>query len=128
MHIDDIAAPSADSFKFAEIGDTIRGTIVHVPDKPYQRVNQFNGREEEVIRIVISTDDGERAIYPVRGSFMAQAIAQAVRDSGNTQLEAGGTLAVQYAEDRGTGKPNPAKVFKAQYKAPVTGTTVDDLI
>ena len=47
----------------------------------------------------------------------------------SSKLEAGGTLAVQYERDEDTGKGNPLKVYKAQYRAPAPAAmSASDLI
>lgn len=119
MNINDIAPPSGDSFKFETVGDTVKGVITFVPSRPEPRINKFNGREEEVVKVILDTADGDKAIYPVVGSVMARAIGDAVRGAGATTLEVGGTLAVQFSGERDTGKPMPMKEFKAKYEAPV---------
>ena len=125
MNIDDIAPPSGDSFKFETLGDTIKGVLSYVPAKPEQRVNKFNGNEEGVVKLVLATDDGDKAIYPVVGTAMARAIGDAVRAAGAGTLEVGGTLAVKFSEERDTGKPSKMKVFSAKYEAPKTAAAID---
>lgn len=126
LNINDIAPPSGESFKFENIGDTIKGILTFVPNAPVERVNKFNGRVEQVVKLVIDTGDGEpRAIYPVQGSTMARAIGDAVRAAGATSLEIGGTLAVRFSETRDTGKPQPLKVYSAKYEPPKPTAAID---
>jgi len=84
-------------------------------------------------------DDGVRALYAKggknfeaaqgSGTSMEVAIAEAVRAAGETAIEEGAVLAVQYT---GIAKPTTrgyqgANLFRAQYKAPVSSVQADDL-
>lgn len=131
IDVNTIGSPSADAFRFNTIGDTVTGTIVYAGTR--QRENRFNGNDENILHIVLATDDGDRSIYPVIDtnvggdgypSRMARAIADAVRAAGETRLAEGGRLVVRYNEDIPTDKGNPAKGFVAQYKPPAPD--VDD--
>jgi hypothetical protein len=117
MKADDFAAPSGTSAKFEKVGDTVSGVITYVGDfQP--RINKFNGREEEVGRIGIDTGDDEPVyVYPVKGSAMARAIADAMRSAGIVELNVGDTLKVKYSEDVDTGKPQPMKRYVAKVEA-----------
>lgn len=132
LNVNDIGAPSADSFKFGAVGDTIKGTLTYVPSAPTEQANKFNpGQVDKVIKLVLATDDGEKAIWPRVGSTLAGAIADAVRAAGCTSLEIGGTLAVRFSETEDVGKGNPMKRYVAQYKAPAAqagSITATDLI
>lgn len=111
---DDFAAPQGDSFKFETIGDTVEGTVAYCGSfEP--RINQFNGKHEEVARIGLDTGNGEIAyIWPVKGTAMAQAIASAVREAQLADLDLGDRLKIGYVENKDTGKPQPMKVFRAR--------------
>jgi hypothetical protein len=109
----DLAGPTGDSFKFEQIGDTVEGTIVYV-GAPYERTNKFNNNLERVIRVGIDTGNGECTyIWPVVGSPMAQAIAQAAREA-KVNLAEGHRIKVGYTSNKDTGKGNPMKVFSAR--------------
>jgi hypothetical protein len=111
---DDFAAPSGTSFKFEEPGDTISGIVTYVG--PFQeRTNKFTDREEQVARLGIDVDGETLYIWPVKGSSMAQAIGEALRESGGGTLAVGDELAVKYAENVDTGKPQPMKKFRAKH-------------
>lgn len=84
-------------------------------------------------------DDGVRALYAKggrnfeaasgSGTSMEVAIAEAVKAAGASSIDEGGTLAVQHT---GLSKPSargyaPAKLYRAQYKAPVSSVSADDL-
>ncbi len=126
LNINDIAPPSGESFKFNTIGDTVKGVLTYVPTAPTERTNKFNGRVEQVIRLVIDVGDGDtQAIYPIVGSTMARAIGDAVRAAGAATLEVGGTLAVRYSENKDTGKPQPLKMYSAKYEPPKAAASVD---
>jgi hypothetical protein len=114
MRADDFAAPSGDSFKFANVGDTIEGTVTYVGDWQKQ-TNKFNDREEEVARIGIDTGNGEvQYVWPRKGSAMASAIAEAMREARIGELAEGAVLKLRYDSNKDTGKGNPMKVFRAK--------------
>lgn len=84
-------------------------------------------------------DDGIRSLYAKggrnheaaqgSGTSMEVAIAEAVKAAGCNSIDEGATLAVQHT---GVAKVtvrghNPAKLYKAQYKAPVSSVSADDL-
>lgn len=125
LNINDIAPPSGDSFKFEKVGDVVKGVLTYVPAQGEDRINKFTNKPEVVIRLVLDSGDGDKAIYPVVGSAMARAIGDAVRGAGASTLEVGGTLAVQFSEEKDTGKPYPAKLFKAKYEPPKTSAALD---
>ena len=117
MSADDLSSPRGDSVKFTSVGDAVVGTVAYIG--PWQpRVNKFNGKTEETFKLVLETDDGARAVYPVKGSQLAEAIGDALRAAGAPTLEVGGKLGVQLTELRDTGKPQPMKVHEAKYAAP----------
>lgn len=132
ISIDDIAGPDGDSFKFTDLGDTAKGTILHAEQS--RRESQFTGKTEEVLRISLEADDGSTLIiWPVTNTDvhgdgyatrMAKAIAAAVRAAGQRTLEIGGTLAVKYVKDQPSEKGNPAKIYAAEYKPPTNPTPV----
>lgn len=117
MRADDFAAPSGDSFKFAAIGDTIEGTVTYVGDWQTQ-TNKFNNREEDVARIGIDTGNGEvQYVWPRRGSAMASAIAEAMREARINDLAEGVVLKLRFDSEKDTGKGQPMKVFRAKVTA-----------
>lgn len=84
-------------------------------------------------------DDGVRALYAKggrnfeaaqgSGTSMEVAIAEAVKAAGASSIDEGGTLAVQHT---GVAKPSNrgyqgAKLYRAQYKSPVSSVSADDL-
>jgi len=128
MDITELASPSADSFKFTAVGDTVKGNITYVSPAWVDTTNKFTNKPEQYLKIVIDTGDGERAIYPNKGSQMAQAIGEAAIKAGAKKLEPGMVIAVRYSEDRDTGKPQPMKVYVAQIQAPQPAVGADDLL
>ncbi len=136
IDIGDIAGPDGDSFKFDTIGDTAKGVITHLDQS--NRISQFSGNTETVLRITLEHADGSNVIiwpvtntnvdgdgYPTR---MARAIVAAVRKAEANTLSVGGELAVQFASEIPTDKGNPAKEFVAAYKPPAAGVNADDLL
>ncbi len=108
---------SHDAVKFTAIGDHITGTIIdtpHVVERPSLR----DGTPEQQLPINIETTEGPRTLW-VRKGFLSAAITEAVDKAGAAGVLPGGKLTVQYIEDRDTGKPNPAKIFRAKYEPPV---------
>ena len=126
---------------FADIGDQHAGTITDIdPDRPQTdpqgNLKTWNdGRPMTIIVVTIETDDGETVdlwakggnytdIAQGEGASMADAIGQAVRDSGADALQTGGKLAVRHT---GLAKPkpglNPAKLYRAQYAPPAPKST-----
>lgn len=134
------------SYKFDTLNATAKGTIVSL-DMQQQR-DIKNGQPKYwdeaktqpmmQLRIVLQTDErdgdddnGQRAIY-VKGN-MQQAVRDAIKAAGAEKIEEGGTLAVQYyANGQATTVGfNPPKLYKAQYKPPVSeagSVAVADLI
>ena len=136
------------SFPFENIGDAVKGRIVTV-ERRQQR--SFDGGEpltwddgspRMLTYIEIQTDlregdddEGIRALYAKGGNFeahegkgqaMEKAIVDAVKKAGCKSIDEGAELSVGYT---GKAKPTtrgfqPAKLFVAQYKAPVS--SVDD--
>lgn len=130
--------------KFDTIGDIVKGTIVN---SEVAQQTEFgtgvlktwdDGRPMMQAVITLQTaerdpqvddDQGLRKLY-VRGQMQA-AVRDAVRRSGASGLELGGTLAVQYKENEPAKQRgfNPKKVYVAQYVAPTPGTdAANDLL
>lgn len=141
-----LMAAGTRSFKFDSAGVTAKGTIVSLEMQQQRDIKNSlpkfwdDAKTQPMmqLRIVLQTDerdgeddDGQRAIY-VKGN-MQQAVRDAVKTAGASQIEEGGTLAVQYVKD---GVPtnvgfNPPKEYRAQYAAPEkqpVGVPVADLI
>jgi hypothetical protein len=125
MHVDELSAPSGQAFKFAQIGDKVQGTVTYIGQWD-THTNNF-GDQETSLKIVLDTGNGEMAaIYPKKGSTQAQAIAEAIKEAGQSRLEVGATLGVKFSGEKDTGKGNPLKLFKAQYEAPKAGASFED--
>jgi hypothetical protein len=118
-------ARAGDSFAFENVGDTIKGEIVQVKD-PHVRVNKFTDKDETVMAITIRTEGGdEYSIWPRLQPYssMGGAIADATAAHGH-KLEVGGKLAVQFTEEKDTGKGRPAKLYAAAYEPPAKGVSL----
>lgn len=114
-------------FKFANVGDTIKGVICEEP-KVVETPNLNDGKPEKKLVVAVQTEDGETWSVWVRRGFMARAINDAIEVAGVAGLAEGGTIAIKYSEDRDTGKPSKAKIFVAKYTPPAPSTvSVDDL-
>lgn len=127
--------------KFPTIGAIVKGTITasevtqqtdyatgtpkfYDDGKPMQQVVITLRTDERDPSI--DGDEGLRKLY-VRGQMTA-AVREALRTA-KAKLEIGGTLAVQYTEDKPSEKRgfNPMKVYTAQYKPP-TSDAANDLL
>lgn len=107
---------SYEAVKFTTVGDHVIGTIIGEPT-PVERPSLKDGSAETQLPINLETEEGPRTLW-VRKGFLAGAIAEAVDKTGAAGLVAGGKLTVQFSEERDTGKPNKAKVFRAKYEPP----------
>lgn len=123
INVDDIAAPQADAWKPA-IGETVKGTITYV--WAGERTSYDGSKTEKQLRIVLDTGDAEVTIYATMNTNVngdgyakrdAKAIAAAVRASGASTLEVGGTLAVKRVDNVPTDK-GEANVYVAEYQPP----------
>jgi hypothetical protein len=123
MRADDLSAPSGTTFKFDKIGDALEGTISYVSEWE-AGTNKFTGAEEETMRVGVDTGNGEvMYVWPRKGSAMARALGDALREAKLDELTAGQKLKLAYTEDRDTGKPQPMKVYRARISAAVPADT-----
>jgi hypothetical protein len=96
--------------KFTEIGDRVEGRIV---EQPQLERDKFGNANDKVL--VIRLDD---ATLFARKQ-MADAIGEAVSESGVDEIEADGWLAVEYVDDKSTTSGSfPMKVYAAEYEPP----------
>lgn len=142
-------------FKFATVGDTIKGTVTA---KELQQQTEYgtgkplffdddSPRMQLAITLAtderdseIDGDDGTRRVYIKGASKKAgggslQAVRDALSKAGASVLEIGSTLVLKYAGD---GEPTtagfkPPKLWEAAYKAPekaaaTAGVGVDELL
>lgn len=117
------------AFKFENVGDTIKGTIAETP-RVVDTKNMNNGQDEKKLVITVTAEDGETYAVWVKAGFAANAVKEALREANAEKdgLQEGGQFAMRLDELRNTGKPQPAKVFKAKYTPPAPkGVGVDDL-
>lgn len=136
---DFLLAGGTPAAKFDTIGTLIKGTVVAAEKtqqidfktKKPKFFDDGNPMMQAVITLQtderdpsIEDDDGQRKVY-VKGQMQA-AVRDAVKASG-AKLDIGGTLAVQFYDEENTGKGNPKKLYKAQYK-PGAPKVSDDLL
>lgn len=136
---DFLLAGGVPSAKFDNVGDLVKGTVVasevtqqvDFATKKPKFYDDGNPMMQAVITLQtdqrdpsIEDDDGRRKVY-VKGQ-MTQALRDALRAAGS-KVEIGGTLAVQFVDQENTGKGNPKKIYRAQYKpgAPSVDATND---
>lgn len=110
---------------FTKIGDVVVGKLTELP----KQVETVHGD-----RLVCELEAGEGStackgkngtdgqIQPgdevtlwLKPGAMASAVRDAVQAAGTDGLQQGGTLVVQFSEEKDTGKPQPAKLYKAKY-------------
>jgi len=134
-----------------KIGDTIEGKIVNVERRQQRGVDGGapltwdDGSPRMLTFLEIQTDlregdddDGVRALFAKGGNFevaegsglsLESAIVDAVKKAGCKSIDEGATLKVGHT---GMAKPTTrgfqaARLYKAQYKAPVASVSDDDL-
>lgn len=137
----DLLTSDAAAFKFENVGDTCKGTVVRA-EKRQQTDPDGNPRTfksgDPMTQLVVTVDqdngDGETAVYFKGGKFDVvdgkglsglDALRAAV---GDQEFRPGGQIAVQYS---GNGKKtNPAfsapKLWTVQYKAPAITISADE--
>jgi hypothetical protein len=121
----DLSAPTGESFKFTNIGDTVEGVIVYAGD--FQKQTSDYGKEREVARIGIDVGGGEiRYVWPERGKSMAQALSEAARKSTNGIVDVGQRIKLGYTSNKDTGKPQPMKVFSCRLEPGSPADALDD--
>ena len=142
----------AKAWSAENIGDKISGRIKLV-ERRQQRSLEGGGLQtwddgspKMITYIELETDqhdddddDGVRALYAKggrnheaaqgTGTSMEVAIAEAVKAAGCNSIDEGAQLAIVHT---GLAKPqtrgySPAKLYRAQYKAPVSSVSADDL-
>lgn len=114
------------AFKFTNVGDTINGTIAEKP-RVVDTKNMNTQAPEKKLVIPVQTEDGIFSVW-VKAGFAANAVKEALKEAGADGLLEGGTFAMKLVELRDTGKPQPAKVFKAKYTPPApSGVNVDEI-
>jgi hypothetical protein len=143
-----LMATGGKSAKFPEVGATVRGEILDMVVSQQTDMKSGapkfwdNGDPMRQLVITLQTDerdaddaddDGIRKLYLKGGNKPTTsqgAVAAAVKKSGASALERGGTLALKYTGD---GEPsqrgfNPPKLYAAKYEPPtkVDQAAVDD--
>lgn len=108
-------------FKFAAIGDTLKGVICEQP-KVVETPHLQTGTPEKKLVVAVKDDNDEVWALWIKRGFLARAVNDAVEDAGANGLAEGGTIAVRFSEERDTGKPSKAKVFEAKYQPPAAPT------
>lgn len=135
------------SAKFENPGDAVKGTVVSTEmaqqtDMEGKPRTWDDGSPRMQLVVTLQTDerapddaddDGIRKLYVKGGTKIAstqKAVADAVRAAGATQLEVGGTLAVEFT---GLGQPSKPgysapKLYRAAYKPPAPAAVSADLL
>lgn len=105
------------AYKWSTVGTVLTGEIIEAP-KVVNRPNLNTGEPEDNLIIPVRTSEGHEFSLWIRRGFLAQAISDAVKDAKADGLAEGGKLSVKHTEDRDTGRPQKARVFKAKYEPP----------
>lgn len=115
-------AKQGEAFKWETIGDTLKGEVTKVGEIQ-ERINKFTEKPEKVLPFTVTNADGDHGVYARLEPYssLGGAVVDAVNADGGGKLLTGGTIAIQYQKDLDTGKPQPARIFVAQYKAPAAG-------
>jgi len=131
--------------KFDAPGDSVKGELLSVEARQATTIEGApktfdNGDPIWEVVVTIQTDlredaedDGQRKVAlggSKKYASKAKAAADAVKASGASKLEVGGTFALAYTGDgeptqRGYSAP---KLFQAAYKAPVAGVDLGNLL
>ena len=107
-----------DAVKFLEHGDRIIGTIVDAPKVIDQNKPGQKPRRTMILNILSEDDAKTYTLWVDRKTYLASAIADAVRASGALSLYQDASLKVVYDHDLDVGKPSPAKQFTVTYQPP----------
>lgn len=131
--IDDMFKSGAPAFKFTDVGDAVKGTIVA---QEVRQQTDFATGEPKVwkadgkpmLELVITLDTGDDVVRVFARGEMHKAIKSAVFKAKAARTEIGGVLVVKYTGD---GEPKEkgmsgAKLYAAAYKPPAD-VAVDDL-
>lgn len=141
----------ARAFPFEKLGDTVEGEIISAKVRQQTSLEDGkpmywdNGEPRNMLVVILQTtlhddeeDDGERSIYFRGGNFTIAegegassltALRDALKRAGVKELEVGGMLKVRYS-GHGPGKRgfNAAKLYRAAYKPPAKGISVDEMV
>jgi len=118
--------------KWANIGDTVSGTVIEEPDtrqaRDYESGEKMvwpNGEPKLEVIVPIQTgqtdpdilnDNGERLVVLPVGSPRFRAVQSALKQAGSRGLYPGDKIAIRYVEDGPrSGKKNPPKIYGATY-------------
>lgn len=128
---------------FGRKGDTVKGVILSKPR--IVTVTNDRGIDEQRLVVELKALDGCTADHGKKGAdgviqagtevslwvkpgLMASAISDAVKAADAKGLAEGDTLAVQFSDEKETGKPQPAKVYTAAYAAAKPAVSLNELI
>lgn len=118
----------APSFKFANVGDTLKGTIKRLAVV----TTTDNNTKESVKNLVINveTDDEEEFTLWIKPSQLLQALSEALNKAGikSTEMAPGDRIAVEFYDTKPT-KLSPQKLYRVKYKAAPRAANInlDDL-
>lgn len=116
MKINEFAASTTPTVKFANVGDRVAGVIV---EEPELQPDKFGSAGDVVLVLVICDDENVvRRLYARKQ--MLTAIGQAVSDADVDEIESGGRLSVEYVDDKPTGGTTAMKVYVAEYSPPAS--------
>jgi hypothetical protein len=100
-------------FKFTTIGDRLEGVIV---EQPQLQPDKFGGPDDKQLLLVVRDDRSEWRLYA--RTQMLNTIAGAIVAADVDEIEDGGWISVEYADDKPGGGAAPMKVYAAEYVPP----------
>jgi hypothetical protein len=114
-------------FKFTEVGQTCKGTIVSEPR--VVETDDLNGGRSKKLVLDVETAEGTFSLWLPANRKITTAVSQAVKEAGATGLAQGGKIAVKFTGEGEQLKVgfNPPKLFTAKYEAPAKVVAVDDM-
>lgn len=144
----------ARAFPFEKPGDSVEGEILSAKMRQQTSLEDGkplywdNGDPRMMLVVVLQTtlhddeeDAGERSLYIRGGNFTVadgkgssslQALKDALRKAGVTELETGGWLKMTFsgmgAKRQGAKAFNAPKLYVAEYKPPTTSIGIDQMI
>lgn len=114
-------------FKFNEVGQTCKGTIIGTP-RVVETDDLSGGRSKKLV-LDVQTADGTFSLWLPANKSITKAVAAAVKEAGATGVAEGGKIAVKFTGEGTPPKPgyNAPKLFSAKYEAPANAVAMDDL-
>lgn len=101
----------AEVFKFAEVGDTVAGTVIRPPLWQDDKYNPGT----KALCLTLDTDDGARRVFLRKAQL--RALGKAVSDAGSTTVAEGDWVKVIFADEREGRGAHPMRIWVCEFKA-----------